>query len=79
MRRYKQVEQVPLSAEVADALVAEAQRLGVSRAQIARDAIEEHLGFRGEGRREPARRWEAGLNYGRKWGSDLGEEDSERR
>lgn len=66
-RRLRQVEQVPLSEEVAAALFAEAQRLGVSRAQVARDAIEEHLGFRGEGRREPSRRWTAQDNAGRKW------------
>lgn len=60
------VEQVQLCERLADAIFKEATRRGVSRSQVAREALEHHLGFRGEGSAEPCRSDTTGRNYGKK-------------
>lgn len=64
--RKTHVEQVQLSGRLADAVYEEAARRGVSRSQVAREALEHHLGFRGEGTAEPCRSDTTGRNYGKK-------------
>lgn len=65
-KKTSHVEQVYLSERLADAVYNEARRREVSRAQVLREAIENHLGFRDEGRSEPCRREMPDRNYGRK-------------
>lgn len=61
------VEQVWMAHRLADAVFEEARRRDVSRAQVIREALENHLGFRGEGSAEPERRdTMTGRNYGAK-------------
>jgi len=61
------VEQVWMVEGLACAVFEEARRRDVSRAQVIREALNHHLGFRDEGVAEPARRdTRTGRNYGRK-------------
>lgn len=61
------VEQVVLSQEVSLEVSREAERRGVSRSAVVREATEWFLGFRGEGKGEVSDRVrEPSQNHGRK-------------
>ena len=63
MRTSAYVEQVYLGEELADSVFREADRLGVSRSAVCRDALRAYLNLPGEERHREVR---TGRNYGRK-------------
>ena len=63
MRTSAYVEQVYLGEDLADSVFREADRLGISRAAVCRDALRSYLNLPGE---EHHREMRTGRNYGRK-------------
>lgn len=72
MRTSAYVEQVYLGEDLADSVFREADRLGISRSAVCRDALRSYLNLPGE---ERHREMSTGRNYGRKGAIDGSESE----
>lgn len=60
------VEQAALDYRASQAVKEEAERRGVSRSHVVREAVDAYLGLHGEGRWNPVRKDNPGENHGRR-------------